>query len=183
MAAAAPFENWYRTLPIITKCYMTGCVLTTLAVHLELISPLSLYLNFHVIFKHYQLWRLFTNFLFFDYFGLNFIFHMFFLVRYSRLLEEGSFRGRTADFLFLWLFAAFCLLGIDIVFYYSKFLPKLLFLGPSLSFVILYIWSRRNVHVRMSFLGLFTFTAPYLPWVILGTFILKFKDSIKTDSE
>ena len=31
-----------------------------------------------------------------------------------------------------------------------------------------YVWSRRNPHVQMSFLGLFTFTAPYLPWVLLG---------------
>jgi Derlin-2/3 len=31
-----------------------------------------------------------------------------------------------------------------------------------------YVWSRRNTNVTMSFLGLFNFTAPYLPWVILG---------------
>ena len=31
---------------------------------------------------------------------------MFFLVRYCRLLEEGSFRGRTADYFFLMLFGA-----------------------------------------------------------------------------
>lgn len=45
---------------------------------------------------------------------------------------------------------------------------RVLFLGPSLAFVVVYVWSRRNVNVRMSFLGLFTFNAPYLPWVILG---------------
>jgi len=28
-----------------------------------------------------------------------------------------------------------------------------------------YVWSRRNPFVQMSFLGLFNFTAPYLPWV------------------
>ncbi|ONK66400.1 uncharacterized protein A4U43_C06F7450 [Asparagus officinalis] len=31
---------------------------------------------------------------------LNFLFHMFFLARYCKLLEENSFRGRTADFLY-----------------------------------------------------------------------------------
>jgi Derlin-2/3 len=30
------------------------------------------------------------------------------------------------------------------------------------------VWSKRNPHVQMSFLGLFSFTAPYLPWVLLG---------------
>lgn len=36
--------------------------------------------------------------------GLDFVFHMFFLVKYSKSLEEGSFRGRSADFLWMLLF-------------------------------------------------------------------------------
>lgn len=51
-----------------------------------------------------QVWRLLTNFFYFGNFGIDFFFHMFFLVRYSRMLEEGSFRGRTADFLVLLLY-------------------------------------------------------------------------------
>jgi Derlin-2/3 len=35
---------------------------------------------------------------------LDFLFHMFFLSRYCKLLEETSFRGRTADFFFMLLF-------------------------------------------------------------------------------
>lgn len=38
------------------------------------------------------------------YAGLDFVFHMFFLVKYSKSLEEGSFRGRSADFLWMLLF-------------------------------------------------------------------------------
>lgn len=34
--------------------------------------------------------------------------------------------------------------------------------------VQVYVWGRRNPYVQMSFLGLFNFTAPYLPWVLLG---------------
>jgi len=48
-----------------------------------------------------QIWRLFTNFFFFGMFSVDFLFHMYFLVRYSRLLEDGHFRGRTADFVFM----------------------------------------------------------------------------------
>ena len=58
-----------------------------------------------------QVWRLFTNFFFFGPIGLDFLFHMFFLVRYCRLLEEGSFRGRTADFVAMLLFGAHSTLG------------------------------------------------------------------------
>ena len=37
------------------------------------------------------------------------------------------------------------------------------FLGSSLAFMMVYVWGRCNENVRMSFLGLFPFTAPYLP--------------------
>ena len=42
------------------------------------------------------------------------------------------------------------------------------FLGHPLSATLTYIWSRRNPDTRMSFLGLLVFTAPYLPWVLMG---------------
>ena len=38
-----------------------------------------------------QFWRMLTNFLYFGNFGLDYLFHMFFLVRYCRALEEGEF--------------------------------------------------------------------------------------------
>jgi len=163
------FEEWYKSMPIITRTFMTGCFMTTLAVYLELISPLALYLNFPLIFGQLELWRLITNFFFFDYFGLNFVFHMFFLVRHSKLLEESSFRGRTGDFFFLYFFAAIFLLVLDYLLFIGPVgFPKVMFLAPSLAFVVVYVWSRRNPHVSLSFLGLFTFSAPYLPWVIIG---------------
>ena len=31
-----------------------------------------------------------------------------------------------------------------------------------------YVWARRHQYVNLSFLGIFTFTAPYLPWVLLA---------------
>jgi len=45
---------------------------------------------------------------------------------------------------------------------------SIMFLAPSLAFSIVYVWSRRNPSLVLNFLGLFTFTAPYLPWVILA---------------
>ena len=34
------------------------------------------------------------------------MFHMFFLVKYCKALEEGSFRNRSADFLWMLVFGA-----------------------------------------------------------------------------
>lgn len=121
-----------------------------------------------------SVWRLITNFLFFGAFGIPWLFNMYFLLRHSSLLEETSFRGRTADFLFLYVFGVISLLFVDWFLWFTAFLPTppILFLGPSLSFMIVYVWSRRNPHVRMSFLALFTFNAPYLPYVIIGIELL-----------
>lgn len=32
----------------------------------------------------------------------------------------------------------------------------------------MYVWGRRHPYVSLSFLGIFNFTAPYLPWVLLA---------------
>ena len=61
--------------------------------------------------------------------GLDFFFHMFFLVRYSKSLEEGSFRGRTADFLWMLLFGGGLLVAV------APFV-NIQFLGSSLSFML-----------------------------------------------
>ena len=42
-------------------------------------------------------------------FSLDFLFHMYFLCRYCRLLEEGEFRGRTGDFIVMLAFGASCM--------------------------------------------------------------------------
>lgn len=153
-------EEWYKQMPVITRSYLTLAFVTTALCALEIISPFSVYFNARLIFRKLQLWRLFTNFFFFGHMGLDFLFHMFFLARYCRLLEEGSFRGRTADFFFMLVFGGTLLTCI------APFV-NIQFLGSSLTFMMVYVWGRRNQYVNMSFLGLFNFTAPWLPWVLL----------------
>lgn len=134
--------------------------LTRLVVASQVISPLNVYFNSTLIFREYELWRLVTNFFFFGSLGVDFVFHMFFLSRYCRMLEEGSFQGRSCDFFYMLLFGGALL---------TAFAPfvNVQFLGTSLTFMMVYVWGRRNASTQMSFLGLFTFTAPYLPWVLL----------------
>lgn len=108
--------------------------------------------------------------------NLDFIFHIFFMhtlpfcrtycrARYSRMLEETHFRNRTKAFIGLLVYAMTILLILSP-------LTSLPFLGSPLSFSLVYIYSRLNPDVRMSFLGLFVFRAPYLPWVLLGFSLL-----------
>lgn len=44
-----PLE-WYYEIPIVSRLYLTGALLTTTACALDLVSPFSLYFNFNLIF-------------------------------------------------------------------------------------------------------------------------------------
>ncbi|KAL7987031.1 hypothetical protein Chor_005950 [Crotalus horridus] len=167
------FRQEYLQVPPVTRAYTTACVLTTAAVQLELITPFQLYFNPELIFKNFQVWRLVTNYLFFGPVGFNFLFNMIFLYRYCRMLEEGSFRGRTADFVFMFLFGGLLmtLFGLFV---------NLVFLGQAFTIMLVYVWSRRNPFVRMNFFGLLIFQAPFLPWVLMG-FSLLLGNSIIVD--
>jgi len=171
--AGFDFMSWYMEIPVVSRAYLTSAFLTTAACAIDIISPFSLYFNFNLIFIQGQVWRLLTSFLFFGMFSVDFLFHMYFLVRYCRMLEEGDFRGRTAHFVMMLLF------GITMMTLVAPFL-SVNFLGSSLTFMMLYVWGRRNEEARMSFLGVFSFTAPYLPWVML-TFSFLVGNSVTVD--
>ncbi|KAI8346527.1 Derlin [Mortierella sp. GBAus27b] len=160
-----PIETWYYDVPVVTRIYATGAALVALGVQTGFTNAFQLYYNYHLVFYQHEFWRLITTFLYFGPLGLDFVFHMFFLVRYSRMLEEGSFYGRTMDYAWMLFLSAVSLLCL------SPFVV-MPFLGSPLAFTLVYIWSRRNPSIPLNFLGLFVFTAPYLPWVLLGFTLL-----------
>lgn len=89
------------------------------------------------------------------------------------MLEEGSFRGKAADFFLMFVFGASLMIAI-------AFFVNLLFLGHAFTIMLVYVWSRRNPFVRMNFFGLLNFQAPYLPWVLLA-FSLLLGNSVLVD--
>merc|ERR1712012_760817 len=130
----------YLEMPPVTRVYTTACVITTLAVQLEIVSPFQLYFNPLLILRQYQIWRLVTTFLF----------NMIFTYRYCRMLEEGSFRGKSSDFVMMFLFGAISMITF-------AFFVNLLFLGQAFTIMLVYVWARRNPYIRMNFFGLLTF--------------------------
>ena len=98
---------------------------------------------------------------------------MIFTYRYCRMLEEGSFRGKSADFAMMFVFGALSMITF-------AFFVNLLFLGQAFTIMLVYVWARRNPYIRMNFFGLLTFNAPYLPWVLLG-FSLLLGNSVSVD--
>lgn len=171
--------GWYNSIPIVSRIYLTAAIGLSTACFLDFLSPLTLYYNFDLIFNKQQYWRIASSYFFFGTFSLDFLFHLYFVSRYCCLLEEGPFRGRAADFIFMLIIGAalmlFCASYFDIF-------SKIKFLGHPLSFMMVYVWARwpENSHIRMSLFGLFPFSAPYLPWIIL-IFSLFIGNPIETD--
>lgn len=85
---------------------------------------------------------------------------MAFTFRYCRMLETEFYRNRTADFFYLFLIGGALMTTL-------AYFVNLLFLGQTFAIMLVYIWSRRNPLIRMNLFGLFSFQAPYLPWVLL----------------
>jgi len=155
-------EEWFKNLPVVTKYYFIGAVATTILVSFGVITPFMIYLDFDLIFKKFQFWRLITCFFFFGAFSLPFLFQIFILTRYFQYLEDGYYQGArgTADLVFMILFGASIMLVI------GYFWSSLFFLGPAMVFMALYVWSRRDPHKEVIFWG-FRFQAWHFPFVLL----------------
>ena len=80
-------------------------------------------------------------------------------VRYCRSLEADSYYQNPEDFAVLFLFGVLFLLTVAICL-------RLTFLGSPLTFMMVYVWCRKNPQAMMTFLGIFTFKAPLMPWVL-----------------
>lgn len=109
--------------------------------------------------KRSQYWRLLTTFIYFGPLSLNLLFHIFFIQRYARMLEESA--PSPAHFSWMLAYASTTLLCLSPLFSQA-------FLGSTLSSTLVYIWSRKHPDMQLSFLGLFIFKAPWLPWVMIA---------------
>lgn len=155
--------DYYKSLPPVSKAYGTICFLTTLGFHLRIVNVYLLLMDYEKAFFKLQVWRLLTNFFFLGAFSINFGIRLLMIARYGVQLERGPFEGRTADFLWMMIFSMLTLLGFGLL------IPALRFpiMGPSLVFMLLYVWSREFASARVNIMGLFSLQGFYLPWVML----------------
>lgn len=93
-------EAMYRRIPLITRIYVTGVLVTMLGCQLHLFNKFQLFFSWKLFWQEGQYWRLLTTYLYFGKLSLDTLFHLYFLLQYSQTLEDDSFRGRRADFLY-----------------------------------------------------------------------------------
>ncbi|KAK9060979.1 hypothetical protein SSX86_018159 [Deinandra increscens subsp. villosa] len=139
--------QYYNSLPPVAKTYVTVCFFTSLGPHIQLYSPRTIALFYEDVFKHFQL-------------VLSVVFSR---LKYGVQLERGPFDKRTADYVWMFFFGAIALLPIAAIpFLWSPFM------GVSLVFMIVYIWSRELPNTRVNIQGLVELKGFYLPWAMLA---------------
>ncbi|GKV06740.1 hypothetical protein SLEP1_g18590 [Rubroshorea leprosula] len=85
------------------------------------------------------------------------------IARYGVQLEKATFERRTADFLWMMIFGALSLLAFSVIPMFGS--P---FLGISLVFMLVYVWSREFPNAKINIYGLVSLKGFYLPWAMLA---------------
>ncbi|KAL4589569.1 hypothetical protein LXL04_002477 [Taraxacum kok-saghyz] len=155
--------EFYNSLPPVTKAYATLCLVTTTLATLKLLPIYYIALIYEQVFFRLQVWRLFTNFIFLGPFSINFGIRLLMILRYGVQLENGPFNRRTADFLWMMIFGSSALLLLAAIPFFESY-----FLGVSLVFMLLYVWSREFPNAKINMYGLIELKAFYMPWAMLA---------------
>jgi len=166
-------EVWFKALPLVTRFWFGGAMVTTLAGNLGIISIDKLVFLWEPLKDNFEVWRLITPFLYMGKFDIGTLFSLYFIVEYSKRYESSSgyntgAGGGTADYIFAMLFA------IVMIFISYPFVAGFLMpiFGRNLTYFVLYIWTKRYPTVQVSLWG-FPIPALWLPFALLAlnTFI------------
>ena len=160
------FNFIFNESPKITKILIISSFSISILVWTNLITAYDIYLNYSLIVKRFQIWRIFTTFLYFGELNLSLVFNMYIFFRDSKILEKKVFHGNCADYLF---FICFCMISL----LFLGIFTKSIFLSSSLNYSLMYYWGRKSKNNNVEFMGVFTFRAPYLSiFYLLITFLL-----------
>ncbi|CAG0891035.1 unnamed protein product [Darwinula stevensoni] len=156
--------NWFKSLPIVTRCWFGFTIAFTLLGRFGLLSPYYLMLLHEPFIKRFQIWRPFTAAFYYPLSpqtGFHFLINLYFLYNYSYRLETGTFDGRPADYLFMHIFNWIIAVIVGLI-------ASIPILMDILVLATLYIWCQLNKDMIVAFWFGTQFKAMYLPWVLLA---------------
>lgn len=105
-------EVWYKSLPPLTRFALTVTFIVTLVSTLGLFNPAHLILDWRLVTRKFQFWRLTTDYFYAGPFSIGWLFHIYFLVTFSARLEVNEmFTATPGAYLFFLLFQV-CTLDI-----------------------------------------------------------------------
>eukprot|EP01083_Nonionella_stella_P074564 202320_1 len=136
-------QEWYDSLPIITKNWSTLAVGTTILTNFDIIPIRKLFWSYADLSENFEIWRIFTPFLWLGPFKFDTVITIFMLYQYSKNYEAGVVfntggGGGTADYAYMLLLGAMAILATGVLFGLG------VFFGGTLVYYVLYVWSKRN---------------------------------------
>jgi len=139
------------------------------------VNGISLLINFQLIIIHYNYWRIFSHLLYFGETGVKSIFYIFFFSRYSKALESFSFQGRGFEYLYL------LLTGNSLLLLMKLFVREATFLGSGLTFMVVYIWGKKNAQQQINLVNLIHIKGSSLPLILMTSSWLLRQKTLKSD--
>lgn len=156
-------SDMFNSIPFVTRYWFSGTILFSLLGRLGIIDPMRMVLIWSRVYENFEFWRPLTALLFYPVnpaTGFHFLINLYFLYSYSSRLENGMFFGRTADYVFMFLFLWVALVIVS-------FLASFYVLLEPMVLTVLYIWSQLNRDVIVQFWFGMQFKAMYFPWVLV----------------
>lgn len=153
-------EQWYKSLPYVTKHCMILCLLSAAVISYELFDYQYLLLDISV-FSKLQVWRLFTHFFIVGAFGMKFFFGLMMYYFAMSNLESQYAPNSMADMFYMMLLVSQSLNLIGLLLGEA-------YLAKAFSFAMMYIWCKRSPFDRVTFMFGLKVNSGYLPLVILA---------------
>lgn len=161
-------EQYYKNLPIFTRGILTTIFLITVLVQLSVLNPMLIMLNWEWVLYRLHIWRPFTSCFFLGKFSFNWLISMYILTSFGHKLEKNNKFQDPSDYCFFLLIEMLLISAISSGLAWPTGLP---FNGPSLTFAVVYYWSRCEPEARLSVYG-FSIPGYQFPFFLLGFTLL-----------
>ena len=162
-------KELYFSQPPLTRYYLTIVLIMSFLITYMKQVPLPSYLilNYTLIFKQFQIWRLFTNFFIIGQFSMGFLFFCFFFYSNVRTLEIQALKFRRyAEFLMMIFYIIIALNLINIITSYYFGLKENFTLAHQLLYALVYIDSKREPQKNVM-IYFITIKNCYVPYAFL----------------
>lgn len=151
---------FYYSIPIVTRILITASLVISIACHLAFLPYNVVSFEWVSIYKEWKIHKLITPF-FVHGVNFNLIFNFMFLYTQSKQLEQTVFWNKPADYIYFILLT----FASSLVMAYAL---GHAFLGDTLLYTIMYLWSRHFPNSVVSFFFGISFPGYYLPWISVG---------------
>ena len=153
--------NLLNSFPPVTRCFLIFSTLINFLCFTNILTSNHIFLNYRLVIDYFNIWRLFSHIFYFGQIGIKSFFYIFFFIRYSKALENFSFQGRREDYIYL-LFT-----GNSIMLLLKIFVPSANFLGPAITFMIVYIWGKKNAQQLINLVDVLHIKGSSLPFLLM----------------